>query len=69
MLRALVVIFALALAGSAFSHEDSKWTKGPQGGHIVDAVKGKQHWSSSPRVVAHALRTRRQREADQRRRR
>ena len=23
---------------------DSKWTKGPQGGHIVDAGGGKQHW-------------------------
>jgi hypothetical protein len=32
----------LALAGPALAHSDSKWTKGPQGGHIVDA--GKQHW-------------------------
>ena len=37
MLRALVVILSLALAGPAFAHSDSKWTKGPQGGHIVDA--------------------------------
>jgi hypothetical protein len=44
MLRALVVILSLALAGSAFAHSDSKWTKGPQGGHIVDAGGGKQHW-------------------------
>ena len=29
---------------SAFAHSDSKWTKGPQGGHIVDAGGGKQHW-------------------------
>jgi hypothetical protein len=35
---------SLLLAGSAFAHSDSKWTKGPQGGHIVDAGGGKQHW-------------------------
>ena len=44
MLRALAVVLSLAFAGSALAHEDSKWTKGPQGGHIVDAGKGKQHW-------------------------
>lgn len=44
MLRALAVILSLALAGSAFAHSDSKWTKGSQGGHIVDAGGGKQHW-------------------------
>ena len=44
MLRASVVILSLALAGFAFAHSNSKWTKGPQGGHIVDAGGGKQHW-------------------------
>jgi hypothetical protein len=44
MLRIFAVILSLALAGSAFAHSDSKWTKGPQGGHIVDAGGGKQHW-------------------------
>ena len=44
MLRALAFILTLVLAGSAFAHSDSKWTKGPQGGHIVDAGGGKQHW-------------------------
>jgi len=44
MLRILAVILTLALACSAFAHSDSKWTKGPQGGHIVDAGGGKQHW-------------------------
>jgi hypothetical protein len=44
MLRALTVILGLGLAVTAFAHEDSKWTKGPQGGHIVDAGGGKQHW-------------------------
>jgi hypothetical protein len=42
MLRAFAVILGLVLAGSVFAHTDTKWTKGPQGGHIVDA--GKQHW-------------------------
>ncbi len=44
MLRIVAVILSIALAGSAFAHTDSKWTKGPQGGHIVDAGGGKQHW-------------------------
>jgi hypothetical protein len=44
MLRVLAVIATIVLAGSAFAHTDSKWTKGPQGGHIVDAGGGKQHW-------------------------
>jgi hypothetical protein len=44
MLRVLILILSLAFAGSAFAHSDSKWTKGPQGGHIVDAGGGKQHW-------------------------
>jgi len=44
MLRLLTVILGLALATSAFAHSDSKWMKGPKGGHIVDAGGGKQHW-------------------------
>jgi hypothetical protein len=44
MLRATTWFLALALAGSAFAHTDSKWTKGSQGGHVVDAGGGKQHW-------------------------
>jgi hypothetical protein len=44
MLRTLVLILSFALAGFALAHSDSKWTKGPQGGHIVDAGGGKQHW-------------------------
>ena len=43
-LRALAVILGLGLAAAAFAHSDSRWTKGPQGGHIVDAGGGKQHW-------------------------
>lgn len=44
MLRAFLLILSLAFASTAFAHSDSKWTKGPQGGHIVDAGGGKQHW-------------------------
>jgi hypothetical protein len=44
MLRALAVILGLGVAATAFAHTDSKWIKGPQGGHIVDAGGGKQHW-------------------------
>ena len=44
MLRVIAVILSLAMAATAFAHTDSKWTKGPQGGHIVDAGGGKQHW-------------------------
>jgi len=44
MLRVLAMILSLAAAGPALAHSDAKWTKGPQGGHLVDAGKGKQHW-------------------------
>ena len=44
MLRMLVIILSLAFSIPALAHSDSKWTKGPQGGHIVDAGGGKQHW-------------------------
>jgi hypothetical protein len=44
MLRVLAVIAGIVVAGTALAHSDSKWTKGPQGGHIVDAGGGKQHW-------------------------
>ena len=44
MLRVLAVVLSLVLSVPAFAHSDSKWTKGPQGGHIVDAGGGKQHW-------------------------
>ena len=44
MIRALIVLFSLVAASSAYAHSDSKWNKGPQGGHIVDVGGGKQHW-------------------------
>ena len=40
----LGLVLGLALASPAFAHSDSKWIKGPQGGHIIDAGGGKQHW-------------------------
>lgn len=44
MLRSLTIILSLLLAGPALAHSDSKFIKGPMGGHIVDAGGGKQHW-------------------------
>ena len=58
MLRAVTLILGLAIASSAFAHTDSKWTKGPQGGHIVDAGGGKQHWelvAKGNELVLHVL--------------
>ena len=40
----LTAALCLAVASPAFAHSDHKWMKGPQGGHIVDAGGGKQHW-------------------------
>ncbi len=44
MLKYLLVALSLVLAVPAFAHQDSKFIKGPNGGHIVDAGGGKQHW-------------------------
>lgn len=44
MMRALVITLSLLFAGPVLAHSDSKFIKGPQGGHIVDAGGGKQHW-------------------------
>ena len=44
MLKHLVIALSLIVAGPAFSHTDSKFTKGPNGGHIVDTGGGRQHW-------------------------
>jgi hypothetical protein len=44
MMRLFVGLLALAFFSPAFAHSDSKFTKGPMGGHIVDAGGGKQHW-------------------------
>jgi hypothetical protein len=46
MLRAFVLILSLAIASSALAHSDTKWTKGPYGGHMVDA--GNQQLTISP---------------------
>jgi hypothetical protein len=43
MLKSLIIAAALVIASPAFAHTDSKFTKGPNGGHIVDAPGGVQH--------------------------
>ena len=43
-LATICLTLGFALASPAFAHSDSKWMKGPQGGHIIDAGGGKQHW-------------------------
>jgi len=44
MRKCLVLIICLALAGSALAHRASSFVKGPNGGHIVDAGGGAQHF-------------------------
>jgi len=44
MLKYLMVALSLVFAVPAYAHQDSKFNKGPHGGHIVDAGGGKQHW-------------------------
>jgi hypothetical protein len=44
MLRVWAVLLSLVVATPVWAHTDGKWTKGPQGGHMVDAGGGKQHW-------------------------
>ncbi len=43
MLKYLALAAALAFATPVLAHTDSKFTKGPNGGHIVDAGGGSQH--------------------------
>ena len=40
----LGLAIGLAFTSPGYSHSDHEWIKGPQGGHIVDAGDGKQHW-------------------------
>ncbi len=44
MLNKIVFIVALAFATPVLAHSDSKFVKGPNGGHIIDAGGGAQHW-------------------------
>lgn len=44
MLKSLLVALSLVFVVPALAHQDSKFNKGPNGGHIVDAGGGKQHW-------------------------
>lgn len=43
MLRYLALAVLLAFATPVVAHTSSKFTKGPNGGHIVDAGGGSQH--------------------------
>ena len=44
MIRTLIVTMLLAFAEPVFAHSDSKFITGPNGGHIIDAGGGAQHW-------------------------
>lgn len=44
MLKPIIAALAIALSAPALAHSDSKFTKGPNGGHLVDAGGGAQHW-------------------------
>ncbi len=44
MLKNLIAAIMIASVTPAMAHSDSKYSKGPNGGHIVDAGGGKQHW-------------------------
>lgn len=44
MLKTVIAVVALAFASPAFAHSDHKVMTGPNGGHIVDAGGGAQHW-------------------------
>lgn len=44
MLRTVLLILALVLTGPALAHSDHKFITGPNGGHIIDAGGGAQHW-------------------------
>ncbi|MBU1211111.1 MAG: hypothetical protein KJ587_07555 [Alphaproteobacteria bacterium] len=44
MIRTLIVAMLLAIAGPVLAHSDSKFIQGPNGGHIIDAGGGAQHW-------------------------
>lgn len=44
MVRTYLALIALFFASPVLAHSDHKFTKGPNGGHIVDAGGGSQHW-------------------------
>ncbi|MBL8565707.1 MAG: hypothetical protein JNM89_08330 [Hyphomicrobiaceae bacterium] len=44
MLRTLLLLVALAFAGPSLAHSDHKFVQGPNGGHLIDAGGGAQHW-------------------------
>ena len=44
MLKKLVLMLAVAFATPAMAHTNSKFMTGPNGGHMIDAGGGAQHW-------------------------
>lgn len=44
MIRVFIAAAFLAFAGPVLAHSDSKFIQGPNGGHIIDAGHGAQHW-------------------------
>lgn len=44
MIRTLIVTLLLAVTSPVLAHQDSKFITGPNGGHIIDAGGGAQHW-------------------------
>lgn len=44
MLRNLIMIALVAMSPAALAHSDSKFHTGPNGGHLIDAGNGAQHW-------------------------
>ncbi|KUO60365.1 MAG: hypothetical protein APF80_07385 [Alphaproteobacteria bacterium BRH_c36] len=44
MIRTLIVAMLLFIAGPALAHSESSFLTGPNGGHMIDAGGGAQHW-------------------------
>lgn len=44
MIKYLIPVAMIVFSASALAHSDSKFIKGPNGGHIIDAGGGAQHW-------------------------
>lgn len=44
MIRTVIVALLFAIASPVLAHQDSKFNIGPNGGHIIDAGGGAQHW-------------------------
>lgn len=43
-MRYVLILLTLLLAVPAQAHDETEFYKGPNGGHLIDAGDGKQHW-------------------------